>query len=135
MLVAAALAALAWLTRFAGVACLLVVVLVPFLENQISLGRRIIHSMSVALIGALPFALWTLSVRAAGYSPGVYALPSENLWDALRPVRGAYVDMLWEWLPLRLLIPIDTYRLKAAFLLILCAILAWVARLKPVLGG
>jgi hypothetical protein len=124
---AAALAGLAMLTRFAGIACLLVVALVPFLENQVRLGRRIIRAMSVALIGALPFAVWTLSVRAAGYSPGVYALPSETLWDALRPVRGAYVDMLWEWLPLRLLIPIDTYRLKAAFLLLLCAILAWVA--------
>ena len=125
--VAAALAGLAMLTRFAGIACLLVVALVPFLENQVHLGRRIIRAISVVIIGALPFAVWTLSVRAAGYSPGVYALPSENLWDALRPVRGAYVIMLWEWLPLRLLIPIDTYRLKAAFLLILCVILAWVA--------
>ncbi|MEA1978690.1 MAG: hypothetical protein U9N80_12420, partial [Chloroflexota bacterium] len=125
--VAAALAGLAMLTRFAGIACILVVALVPFLENQVRLGRRIIRAMSVVLIGALPFALWTLSVRAAGYSPGVYALPSENLWDALRPVRGAYVDMLWEWLPLRLLIPIDTYRPKAAILFLLCAILVWAA--------
>jgi len=68
-----------------------------------------------------------LSVRAAGYSPGVYTFPSGNLWDALRPVRGAYVDMLWEWLPLRLLIPIDTYRSKAAILFILCAVLVWAA--------
>jgi len=127
ILIAAALAGLAMLTRFAGIACLLVVALIPFLENQVHLGRRIIRAMSVVLIGALPFAVWTLSVRAAGYSPGVYALPSENLWDALRPVRGAYVDMLWEWLPLRLLIPIDTYRSKAAILFLLCAILAWVA--------
>jgi hypothetical protein len=125
--VAAALAGLAMLTRFAGIACILVIALVPFLENKVRLGRRIIRAMSLALIGALPFAVWTLSVRAAGYTPGVYAPPVGNLWDALRPVRGAFVDMLWEWLPLRLFLPIDTYRSKAAILLPLCAILAWVA--------
>jgi hypothetical protein len=127
MPVAAVLAGLAWLTRFAGAACLLVVALVPLLENQIRLGRRIVRAMSAALIGALPFAVWTLSVRAAGYTPGVYTLPVGNLWDALQPVRVAYVDMLWEWLPLRLLIPIDSYRSRAAILLLLCAILAWSA--------
>jgi hypothetical protein len=125
--VAAALAGLAMLTRFAGIACILVIALVPFLENKVRLGRRIIRAMSLALISALPFAVWTLSVRAAGYTPGVYAPPVGNLWDALRPVRGAFVDMLWEWLPLRLFLPIDTYRSKAAILLPLCAILAWVA--------
>lgn len=125
MLVAAFLAGLAWLTRFAGAACLFVVALVPFLDNRIRLQQRLGRAAFVAGIGALPLAVWSLSVSAAGYTPGVYALPAGNLWDALQPVRVAYVEMLWRWLPLRLIIPMEAYRSRVVILLLFCAVLAW----------
>lgn len=125
MPIAVVFAGLAWLTRFAGVACLIVVALVPFFENETRSKGRIGRSLAVALMGALPLAIWTLSIRALGYSPGVYALPAGHLWDLLQPVRGAFVDMLWEWLPLRLFMPLGHYLARAAVLLLLCPILAW----------
>lgn len=123
--VAAALAGLAMLTRFAGVACVLVVAVVPFLERRRRFGPTMAASLGLALTGVLPTVLWASYVRAGGYAPGgVYSLPEGNLWAALEPVRAAYTDLIWGWLPLRLLMPISAYRPRATLLLALSAILA-----------
>lgn len=126
LIAAAVLAGLAWLTRFAGASSILVIALLPLLETNIGIMRRIVRSISALLIGALPFAVWTLSVRISGSAPGVYAFPDGNLWNALLPVRVAYADMLWEWLPFRLIISIDTYRSRVVILVLLFAILTLV---------
>jgi hypothetical protein len=120
---AAAASALATLTRFAGAACILVVALAPFLYNGISLWRKIGSSLAVMFIGVLPVAIWTVSIRAAGYTPGISALPTANLWQALQPVRIVYVNMLWKWFCLPLLFPAASFRVKTVVLLLICVAL------------
>lgn len=134
LLLAAAISGLAALTRFAGIACVAVIALVPLLDPSRPPRRKLGHVLLFLLIGLLPFVLWTLSLRLGGYTPGEYALPQGNLWNALQPVRLEFTRLFWEWLPLRFLILARGYRprliLLLAFFLILSCLIGWLA-LRP----
>ena len=86
---AAAFSALAWQTRHIGVAVPVAVGLALLLQASAPLTRRAKHIAILALIAALPMALWTLrSYLLTGTLPGNptpvdYSLPA-IFWDAIR---------------------------------------------------
>jgi hypothetical protein len=141
-LVPAAIAAgLAWLTRYAGVASVVMVGLLPLLDPRPHLRSALTRAFLLLLIGSVPVALWTIYVRTWGYTPGVYALPGGDFWRELQPIRVAYVGAIWDWLPFGILLPAATYRAKAIILLAFFAGVAWAvvralrSRNLPLTGG
>jgi hypothetical protein len=98
------------LTRFAGAANLVILCAGTLLFYRRSLYRRIGTAALVGLAAALPFLVWSLSVRTSGYTPGVYDFRAASLWEELAPVRAAFTGHLWNWLPYRLLPFAPAYR-------------------------
>lgn len=110
------LAGALWMTRYAGAAnaALLGVGIILFSKHPLS--RRLVLSILSVLIPAIPYLGWSLHLRPTGYSAGVYDWHVPDLWDGLRPVRGAFIDSLWDWLPFSALPFNPTYYHKILFL-------------------
>ena len=127
---AAAFSALAWQTRHIGVAVPVAVGLTLLLQTSASLTRRAKHIAVLALIAALPMALWTLrSYLLTGTLPGNptpvdYSLPV-IFWDA--------VQIMASWLALDLPIarsPIFAPMALAAFAIAAACVIISARRAK-----
>jgi hypothetical protein len=111
-----AVAAALWMTRYAGAANAVFLGVGIILFSKHPLSRRLVLSILSVLIPAIPYLGWSLHLRPTGYSAGVYDWPVTDLWEGLRPVRGAFIDSLWDWLPFSLIPFNPTYYHKILFL-------------------
>lgn len=109
LVMGAIFAGFALLTRFFGIATLLASVFgLLVLENKHWKGRAV-DGLIFLLIGISPMAIWLAKLLGAGDHPGIYNLPSESLWSATAPVRGAILNAIWNWTPFGLLVDDITY--------------------------
>ena len=89
LLWAAAFSALAWQTRYIGVAAPVVIGLALLLQTSAPLTRRAKRIAALTLIVALPMALWALrnylltGTQLGNYAPVDYSLPA-IFWDAIQ---------------------------------------------------
>ena len=127
----AVLAGLALLTRYAGAACVLVLVIGEIGADTGPLRRRIGRALGAALVALGPFLLWTALLAAAGETPGVYRQVLATAWQDFKYASSASLDVLWSWIP-----GFDTtalgHRTKlivtAGLFLLGAAALAWIIR-------
>lgn len=115
-------AGLALLTRYAGAWILVTNTVALIVFRNGSLWRRLRLGSSYFLLSALPFAVWVLQLGRSETTPGVYNSDLAELWGRLAPFRIAFVDVLWNWLPLSSSFPDLTYRQKLYGLLLLLAV-------------
>ena len=120
---AAAFSALAWQTRHIGVAVPAAVGLALLLQTNALLTRRSKHIAALALIVALPMALWALrSYLLTGTLPGVtrpidYSLPA-IFWDAIQMMASWLAfDMPIARLPIFAPIALAAFAIAAAFVI------------------
>jgi hypothetical protein len=128
LLVAASiLACVAGLTRYSGAVCASVCAISALANPDGPLWKKARSAAGAMAVALLPVGIWLLWIRDQGFSP-VYSLPSRSLWAAIQPVRVAYVEGLWDWLPIRFLIPISGYRARAVLLALLIGVAAVISQ-------
>ncbi len=123
ILAAALLAGLALLTRFSGAAFIVSGAVFLLIWGGSGWKQRLGRTLVYGMVAALPFALWTLSVRLLypGVNPGYYDLHPTGIWDLIGPVRAALVNGTWTWLGLQQVLPGLPYAFKLVTLgLLLC---------------
>ena len=116
LVLTAGLAGVLWMTRYAGAANAAILGVGIFLFSRHPFSRRLALSILSVLIPAIPYIAWSLHLRSTGYSAGVYDWHVTDLWNSLVPVRGAFIDFLWSWLPFGILPFNPTYSQKLLFL-------------------
>ena len=126
LLLSTTLAGMLWMTRYAGVANVVILGVGIMLFCKQNFNHRLVLSTLSGLIAAIPFIIWSIGLRTAGYSPGSYDLNVTDLWNRLEPVRIAIVEFFWRWLPFSIL-PFDPKYFHTVILLFLffLSILIW----------
>ena len=120
------LAGALWMTRYAGAAnAALLGVGIILLSKRPFRQRLILSSLSI-LTAAIPYIAWSMHLRSSGYSAGVYDWHMPDLWNSLVTVRAAFIDSLWDWLPLSAL-PINLSYLHRFLLLTLFFLITLIA--------
>jgi len=96
---AAALASLAFLSRYAGFAFVLGGSFGILVLSSAKGSKRLAEAGLFAAIGSIPLGLWAMGVAAGGSSPGSYRIPDEPIWSGLADLRIAIVESIWNWIP------------------------------------
>lgn len=131
MFASAILAGLALFTRYSGVAFLVTGFFTILIWQKTDWNAKLKDLASYAISASIPTLLWLgyLRIYFSGNSPGRYEWIT-NIWQTMIPFRLTFVEGLWEWLGLRLLLSTQDYNAQLsifAFLFIamgLAAILA-----------
>ena len=89
-----AFAALACLTRYLGVALIVVVALAPFLRGGVPLGARMRLAATGALMAALPLALWMLRTALL---TGNAARAANEVAEPVHETLGRALEVLSRW--------------------------------------
>ena len=116
------------LTRYAGVAMLASGIAAVFFFTVGNLRTRLIKTLSFALIGCLPLALWLLRVYLiSDHSVGGRALGLDwsTLADQFQGFRGIFMDTVWKWIPFQKNNSLLPYRVR--FLIFAVGLIAIIA--------
>jgi len=117
LLLAGLLAALACLTRYAGVALLASTVLIVLSKPQVTLRKRVLQTLSYSVIAALPVCLWLVRNHLLSETffgrrgPGIWSF-AENAERAIQ-ILGAWA-LPWGWQDQDLVLLISSVPLIAA---------------------
>ena len=119
--IASILCGLSIVTRYIGISLILAGALVILLLSKKKWKRRIRESFVFIVLGMAPIILWMIWLKTIKSSARIVDYGISGLWDRLEPLRGAFVDFFWEFIPAAnstLNIP---YRVKIIVLLALAA--------------
>ena len=128
LVISALFAALALLTRYAGAAYIAAGTLAVLVLGDRDLKRRLTDTIVITVVAIVPGILWLLWIEAQPNSEParVWIWKFSNLWDRTEALRGAFVDLGWNWVPLLSVIFEPTYRWKLASLIIVAVAVATV---------
>jgi hypothetical protein len=115
----AILTGLSLLARFSGIAFLGATLCGLSLLGRVERHRRVRDIILYAFLGLLPFSIWAFSLYRVGRTPGEYEFYTSVSWDMLEPLRGALIDIIYEWIHLDFLLPSPPYLTKVALLLLI----------------
>lgn len=118
---ASILCGLSIVTRYIGISLLLAGPLVILLLSKKKWTRRIREAFIFVVLGIAPIILWMIWLETIKSSARIVDYDISGLWDRLEPLRGAFVDFFWEFIPTTNLITNISYRVKIVGLLALVA--------------
>lgn len=121
LIIAGILCGLSIVTRYIGISQLLSGALVIILLSQCTLKRRIRESFIFIALGMVPILLWMIWLKTIKSAARIVDYDISGFWDRLEPVRGAFVDFFWEFIPAANSIFNIPYRVKTVILLTLAA--------------
>ena len=119
--IAGILCGLSIVTRYIGISLLLSGALVIILLSQSRLKRRIRESLIFIVLGMIPILLWMIWLETIKSAARIVNYDISGLWDRLEPVRGAFVDFFWEFIPIGNSFLSIPYRVKIVILLAITA--------------
>ena len=119
--IAGILCGLSIVTRYIGISLLLAGPLVMLLLSKKKWKRRIREAFLFVVLGMAPIILWMIWLETIKSSARIVDYSISGLWDRLEPLRGAFVDFFWEFIPAANSIFNIPYRVKTMILLALAA--------------
>jgi len=135
----AVLAGLAWLTRYAGAASVLVLAVAVVGWGEGSVKKRILLAVSSLAIAAVPYLIWSSHLITRGVTPGVYRFDLGDARQAFGNARVAVINASWGWFPWLAPLMGMADRAKTAltgiFILAAAGALVYVSRTRGLAGG
>lgn len=119
--IAGILCGLSIVTRYIGISLILAGPLVILLLSKMKWKRRIRESFIFIVLGTAPIVLWMIWLETIKSAARIVDYDISELWDRLEPLRGAFVDFFWEFIPIGNSILNIPYRVKIVILLALAA--------------
>lgn len=97
--IAGILCGLSIVTRYIGISLILAGPLVILLLSTKKWNRRIRESFIFIVLGMASIILWMIWLETVKSSARIVDYDISGLWDRLEPLRGAFVDFFWEFIP------------------------------------
>ncbi len=119
--IASILCGLSIVTRYIGISLILAGPLVILLLSQSKLKQRIRDLFIFTVLGMAPIILWMVWLETIKSSARIIDYDISGLWDRLEPLRGAFVDFFWGFIPIGNSFFSIPYRVKIVILLAITA--------------
>ncbi len=116
LIISATLGGLAMLSRFSGVTIVATGFVAIALFVQRDLKYKVWAFAKYVSFSLVFLLFWTFKTLRAGNSVGKYDFGMANLWERSEPIRAAFVQVAWDWLPVQHLLS-ASYRTRLIIIL------------------
>ncbi len=119
--IASILCGLSIFTRYIGISLMLTGALVIIFLSQKKWKRRFQESFLFVVLAMLPILLWMLWLKTIDSAVRTVNFDMSGLWNRMEPIRGAFVDFFWDFIPIGNSFLSIPYRAKIVILLVISA--------------